>query len=173
MAAPAFATPDASGMRRTLGRFLTGVAVVTAEHDGEKVGMTISSLTSISLEPPILMISVNFDTRTGNALLASGRFGVSILGAKQEGVARQFAVRGGKRFEDGVFDLTPAGLPVVAGALSQAECEVVQSHVVGDHQVFFGEVKSARYRDGEPLAFYSGKFGDFRDFNHDAVPWFY
>jgi flavin reductase (DIM6/NTAB) family NADH-FMN oxidoreductase RutF len=81
VAVPAvFTEPDGSAMRRTMGRFLTGVAIVTAEHEGEQVGMTINSLTSISLEPPILMISLNFNTRTGDAVLGSGRFAVSILG---------------------------------------------------------------------------------------------
>jgi flavin reductase (DIM6/NTAB) family NADH-FMN oxidoreductase RutF len=174
MAVPAvFAEPDSSAMRRTMGRFLTGVAVVTAEHGDEQVGMTISSLTSISLDPPILMISLNFNTRTGDAVLAGGRFAISILGVKQEGVARQFAVRGGARFDAGDFDRTDGGLPVVAGALSQAECRLVNQYTIGDHQVFFGQVVSSRYRDGEALAFYSGRFGSFRDFHHDAVPWMF
>lgn len=166
-----FAVPDMFGMRRTMGRFLTGVAVVTTAHDGERHGMTINSLTSISLEPPILMISLNFNTRTGDALLASGRFAISVLGAKQEAVARQFAVRGGARFEAGDFDETEGGLPVIGGALSQIECEVVQQFVIGDHQVFFGQVTGCRDRDGEGLAFNAGKFGSFHDFNHDAMPW--
>ncbi|WP_211129078.1 flavin reductase family protein [Sinomonas albida] len=172
MAVPAvFIEPDGAAMRRTMGRFLTGVAVVTAAYEGEQVGMTINSLTSISLEPPILMISLNFNTRTGDAVLGSGKFAISILGAKQEPVARQFAVRGGARFEAGDFDVTAAGLPVIRGALAQAECQVVDQRTVGDHQVFFGQVTASRYRDGEPLAFSSGKFGAFRDFNHDAMPW--
>ena len=74
-----FTEPDEMMMRRTMGRFLTGVAVVTTEHEGEQHGMTINSLTSISLKPPILMVSLNFNTRTGDALLASGRFAISIL----------------------------------------------------------------------------------------------
>lgn len=172
MATPAaFVEPDSLAMRRTMGRFLTGVAVVTTEHEGEQFGMTINSLTSISLEPPILMISLNFNTRTGDAVLASGKFAISILGAKQEAVARQFAVRGGARFEAGEFDRTAGGLPVISGALSQAECKVVHQYDIGDHQVFFGQVLGCRDRDGEGLAFNAGKFGSFRDFNHDAMPW--
>lgn len=166
-----FTEPDEMMMRRTMGRFLTGVAVVTTEHEGEQHGMTINSLTSISLKPPILMVSLNFNTRTGDALLASGRFAISILGERQEAVARQFAVRGGARFGEGQFDETEGGLPVVAGALSQAECKVVHHYDIGDHQVFFGQVTGCRYRDGDPLAFNSGKFGRFQDFHHDAMPW--
>jgi flavin reductase (DIM6/NTAB) family NADH-FMN oxidoreductase RutF len=168
-----FIEPDSSAMRRTMGRFLTGVAVVTADQGDEHVGMTISSLTSISLDPPILMISLNLDTRTGNAVIAAEKFAISILGVKQEGAARQFAVRGGARFEAGDFEETDGGLPVISGALAQAECKLVNQYTIGDHQVFFGQVVSSRYRDGDALAFYSGKFGSFHDFHHEAVPWMF
>lgn len=145
-----FTQPDELVMRRTMGRFLTGVAVVTTKAgDGSLHGMTINSLTSISLKPPVLMISLNFGTRTGDALLETGQFGISILGAKQESAARRFAVRGGERFDGGEFDQTDNGLPVVRGALSQADCEVVHQYDIGDHQVFFGQVTTCRDREGE------------------------
>lgn len=169
----AFAAPDELIMRRTMGRFLTGVAVVTTRAEGESHGMTINSLTSISLKPPILMISLNFGTRTGAALQKSGKFAISILGAKQETIARRFAVRGGERFADGEFDLTESGIPVVRGALTQAECAIVDHHVIGDHQVYFGQVTTCRDRDGSQLAFNAGKFGSFLDFGHEQVPWYF
>lgn len=169
--AGAFTRPDGSAMRRTMGRFLSGVAVVTAEHKGERVGMTISSLTMISLEPPILMISLNLRTRTGEAVLDSGAFAISILGARQEAVARQFAQPGGVRFESGDFDTTDDGLPVIRDALAQAECSISKHERIGDHDVIFGSVRSTRYRDGDPLGFQSGRFGAFLDFHHDPAPW--
>ncbi|GAA1412449.1 hypothetical protein AUR04nite_10360 [Glutamicibacter uratoxydans] len=168
-----FAVPDPLAMRQAMGRFLTGVAVVTTEHEGEGSGMTINSLTSISLEPPILMVSLNFNTRTGDAIRDGGRFAISILGSKQEAVARQFATRGGARFEAGSFDATPDGLPVVSEALSQIECKVVHQYDIGDHQVFFGQVTASRDRDGSGLAFNAGKFGSFEDFNHERAPWLF
>jgi flavin reductase (DIM6/NTAB) family NADH-FMN oxidoreductase RutF len=174
MSQPAtFAEPDELVMRRTMGRFLTGVAVITTKSGEELHGMTINSLTSISLKPPILMISLNFGTRTGEALLESGKFAISILGAKQESIARRFAVRGGERFDGGEFDLTDNGIPVIKGALSQADCTVVNQYDIGDHQVFFGQVTSCRDRDGEGLAFNAGKFGSFKDFGHDELPWMF
>lgn len=174
MSQPAtFAEPDELVMRRTMGRFLTGVAVITTKSGQELHGMTINSLTSISLKPPILMISLNFGTRTGEALLESGKFAISILGAKQESIARRFAVRGGERFDGGEFDLTDNGIPVIKGALSQADCTVVNQYDIGDHQVFFGQVTSCRDRDGEGLAFNAGKFGSFKDFGHDELPWMF
>jgi flavin reductase (DIM6/NTAB) family NADH-FMN oxidoreductase RutF len=168
-----FAEPDELVMRRTMGRFLTGVAVITTKSGEELHGMTINSLTSISLKPPILMISLNFGTRTGEALLESGKFAISILGAKQESIARRFAVRGGERFDGGEFDLTDNGIPVIKGALSQADCTVVSQYDIGDHQVFFGQVTRCRDRDGEGLAFNAGKFGSFKDFGHDELPWMF
>lgn len=164
--------PDGPGMRRAMGRWLTGVAVVTTiDEAGEYHGGTISSLQSISLEPPILMLALNFNTRTGEALRESGRFGISILGGKQEAIARRFAVRGGERFEGGEFEDTPQGIPVVHGALTQAECTLFEHHVIGDHDVYFGQVTASRHRSGSPLAFLGGRFGDFRDFGHEEMPW--
>lgn len=168
-----FVTPDGMAMRQTMGHFLTGVAIITTEHESERSGMTISSLTSISLEPPILMISLNFDTRTLEGVIGSGRFAASILGVKQESVARQFASRGGERFADGSFDETPGGLPVITGSLAQLECEVVNDYIIGDHHVVFGQVVHSRDRKGSELVFNAGKFGSFNDFNHDAVPWIF
>lgn len=163
--------PAPLDMRRSIGRFLTGVAVVTAVDAEEEVGMTINSLTSISLEPPILMISLNFGTRTGDAIEATDAFAISILSCKQEAVARQFATRGGARFEVGNFDRTPSEIPVVSDALAQFDCRVTQKYTVGDHRVYFGEVIHCRDREGSGLAFNAGKFGEFRDFGHDPMPW--
>lgn len=168
-----FAEPDALHMRRTMGRFLTGVAVVTTKAGDELHGMTINSLTSISLTPPILMISLNFNTRTGDTLLQSGKFAISILGAKQESIARRFAARGAEHFDGGEFDFTESGLPVVKDALAQADCTVVHQYDIGDHQVFFGQVTGCREREGQGLAFSAGKFGSFKDFGHEELPWFY
>lgn len=164
--------PEPLTMRGSIGRFLTGVAVVTADDGREPAGMTINSLTSISLDPPIVMISLNFGTRTGDAIEDSDRYAVSILSSKQEAVARQFASRGGARFEAGTFDTAPSGLPAVQDALAQLDCRVVEKHTIGDHRVFFGRVEHCRDRDGSGLAFNAGKFGSFKDFGHEPVPWY-
>ncbi|OLO13262.1 flavin oxidoreductase [Chromohalobacter japonicus] len=168
-----FKAPDRLDMRRTMGRFITGVAIITTRDGDELYGMTINSLTSISLEPPILMVSLNFGARTTEALVSSSEFAISILGAKQEAVARKFAARGGARFEAGEFEYTINGLPVIKDALSQAECNVVNQYDIGDHQVFFGQVASCKDRDGLGLAFSGGKFGSFRDLGHEEIPWIY
>ena len=164
--------PDGLGMRQTMGRWLTGVAVVTTvDQDGVAHGGTISSLQSISLDPPILMLAPNFGTRTGEALREQQRFGISVLSGKQEAIARRFAVRGGERFEGGEFEDTPTGIPVIQGALAQTECALHKHDVIGDHDVYYGLVTASRSRTGTPLAFLGGRFGDFRDFGHEELPW--
>lgn len=174
MTLSAFHRPTTSDMRRAMGRFTTGVAVVSADDgDGEPCGMTISSLTSISLDPAIVLVSLTHGSRTTDAVDARGRFAVSILSSRQEAVARRFATRGGARFEGLPSDRTGLGLPVVADALAHLECTVHSAHDIGDHRVFYGDVAELRWRDGTGLVFYSGRFGDFHDFGHDGVPWLY
>jgi flavin reductase (DIM6/NTAB) family NADH-FMN oxidoreductase RutF len=173
MALPAFSDADPFGMRTAMGRFMTGVAVVSTGTDGDICGMTISSLTSISLDPAILMISLNHGSRTTDMIAATRRFTVSILNSRQEAVARHFATRGGSRFETIEYDTADSGLPMITNALVQAECSVVQDPDVGDHRVFFGQVDKLRSREGSGLVFNAGRFGDFHDFGHDEMPWWF
>ncbi|MFE1591416.1 flavin reductase family protein [Nocardia sp. NPDC058705] len=174
MTLPAFHGPTPADMRRVMGRFTTGVAVVSAEHaDGAACAMTISSLTSISLEPPILLVSLTHGSRTTEAVETSGRFAVSVLGARQEALARRFATRGGARFEGVPYDASASGLPLIQESLAQLECRMHAAHDIGDHRVVYGEVTDMRWRDGAGLVFYSGRFGDFRDFGHDELPWLF
>lgn len=172
MTLPAFHVPTPTDMRRSMGRFTTGVAVVsTDDGGGNPSAMTISSLTSISLEPAILLVSLTHGSRTTEAVEAAGKFGVSILGSRQEALARRFATRGGARFDDLPCDYSHSGLPLIKDALAQLECTVHRAHDIGDHRVFYGEVTEMRCREGSGLVFYSGRFGDFYDFGHDEVPW--
>lgn len=173
MALSAFRPAEPLEMRGAMGRFLTGVAVISTGTEDDVCGMTISSLTSISLEPAILMISLNHGSRTTDMIAATRRFTVSVLNSRQEAVARHFATRGGSRFESIEFDTGEFGLPMIRNALVQAECSVVQDPHVGDHQVFFGKVENLRYREGSGLVFAAGRFGDFHDFGHDEIPWWF
>ncbi|GEE03663.1 flavin reductase [Gordonia spumicola] len=173
MALPAFSQAQPLEMRNAMGRFMTGVAIVSTGSGDDVCGMTISSLTSISLDPAILMVSLNHGSRTTDMISETRRFTVSILNSRQEAVARHFATRGGSRFETIECDTGEYGLPMIKNALVQAECSVVQDPDVGDHQVFFGQVENLRYRDGSGLVFNAGRFGDFHDFGHDEIPWWF
>jgi len=159
-------------MRRTMGRFTTGVAVVTTVTEGELHGMTVNSLTSVSLDPPILLVCFNHGARTADAVLAAGTFAVSVLSSRQEPIAWRFASRGEDHFSGLPVEYGKHDVPVVPNALAHAECLVHSHQVVGDHLVVFGQVKRLCDRDGLPLAFLGGKFGDFRDRGHDPFEWF-
>ncbi|MFI1385909.1 flavin reductase family protein [Embleya sp. NPDC020886] len=172
--ASTLASVDPQTMRRTMGRFATGVAVVTTyAPDGTPHGMTVNSLTSVSLDPPLLLVCLNIGARSTDAITASGRFAVSILSSRQEPIAMRFA----RRAEDHFAGLEPAygrhRVPVIPDALAHLECDVERHFVAGDHIVVVGRVLDTCERAGEPLAFLGGRFGDLVDRGHAQVPWYF
>lgn len=170
---PAPVAVDPLAMRRTMGRFATGVAVVTTSHDGTPHGMTVNSLTSVSLDPPLLLVCLTIGARSTEAITSSGRFAVNILSARQEQLALRFARRGEDHFAG--LEVTYGGhaVPVIPDAFAHLECEVEQHFVAGDHVVVFGHVLTVCERDGEPLGFLGGKFSDVVDRGHEPVQWFF
>lgn len=145
--------------RDVIGHFATGVTVVTALHDGRPYGTTASAVTSLSLEPPMLLVCMNKESATGAAMDASGQFGVNILEEGQADLAVRFATKASDKF-DGVPTTTGAwGEPLLAEALATLECRVVERTTGGTHVVFFGEVEHAAARSGAPLAYFRGRFG--------------
>lgn len=174
ISSPAADAVDPLTMRRTMGRFATGVAVVTTLDDtGAPHGMTVNSLTSVSLDPPMLLVCFNHGARTATAIATTGRFAVSILAARQEPIARRFATRAADHFEGLPLTYGTHQVPVVPDALAHLECTVDRSLESGDHTVVFGLVHCACDRDGQPLAFLGGRFGDYTDRGHDPMPWFF
>jgi 4-nitrophenol 2-monooxygenase / 4-nitrocatechol 4-monooxygenase, reductase component len=145
--------------REVISNFASGVTVITALHEGRPFGTTASAVTSLSLEPPMLLICMNKQSETGRAVAASQRFGVNILGAHQADLAERFAQKGGEKF---------AGVPTTAGkwseplfddALATLECRVAEETTGGTHYVFLAEVESGAARGGVPLAYFKGEFG--------------
>ena len=150
-------TPDE--FRELIGHFATGVTIVTAVSDGRPFGTTASAVTSLSLEPPMLLICMNKESATGKAVAAAGRFAVNILGEQQVALAERFARKGGDKFEGVATTPGESGAPFIDDALATLECRVVEQTTGGTHVVFFGEVESGQARDGAPLAYYRGRFG--------------
>jgi flavin reductase (DIM6/NTAB) family NADH-FMN oxidoreductase RutF len=154
---------DTTLLRRAFGSFATGVTVVTTGGDTPH-GMTANSFASVSLEPPLVLICVDRGAVMHEILAATGTFGVSVLAADQEPVARHFANRwrplGLAQF-DGV-DWLPGrqtGAPLIGGAVARFECEVWRTYDGGDHTIFLGSVLSmdrSGYQDG--LLFFNGRF---------------
>jgi flavin reductase (DIM6/NTAB) family NADH-FMN oxidoreductase RutF len=149
----------ADEFREVIGHFATGVTIVSAVVGDRRLGTTASAVTSLSLEPPMLLVCMNKESETGKAMAAAGHFAVNILGEGQEELARRFATKAPDKF-DGV-ETTPGerGEPLLRDALATLECRIVEQTTGGTHVVFFGEVERASAREGAPLAYYRGQFG--------------
>ena len=154
--------------RAALGRFSSGVTVITVETaDGEVHGMTASSFCSVSLRPPLVLVCVDHLAETYLHVRERGYFGVSILRAEQEALSEFFADPernpDAARRLDIRYDRMNSGTPVVSGTLACLDCSVVQAHAAGDHTIFVAEVKEVRVSDGAPLVYFRGRYGVHRE----------
>ncbi len=147
---------DPVEFRKVLGRFASGITVITAVEAGETRGMTANAFVSVSLEPPLVLISVDRRARMNEALAAGRRYGVSILSEDQEVLSRHFAGQPQEGRE--VPFIVRDGIPVIEGAVACMVCDVVDIHPAGDHILYIGEVKDLDYRDDTPLVFYTGSY---------------
>jgi flavin reductase (DIM6/NTAB) family NADH-FMN oxidoreductase RutF/DNA-binding GntR family transcriptional regulator len=156
---PAF---DATVFRRVIGNFMTGVVVITTEHDGARRGMTVSAVSSLSLDPPTLLVCLNAGSSTQEAVHRSGRFAVNILAEHQGDIAARFARPGSDdKFAGLETSSGRTGVPLLPGVLASVECRVVEVVGGGTHRVFLAEAVCAEATDGSPLAYFRGKFGKF------------
>ncbi|MFF4598561.1 flavin reductase family protein [Amycolatopsis sp. NPDC001319] len=156
-----------------MGRFATGVAVVTTVFDGVPHGMTVNSLTSVSLSPPLVLVCLTTGARTTEAVVSAGRFALNVLSTRQEQLALRFARRGEDHFSGLPVKTGAHAVPVIPDALVHLECSVHRLLTAGDHEVVIGEVLKVCSRDGEPLGFLGGRFSDVVDRGHEPVPWFF
>ena len=154
---PRSLTPEE--FREVISHFASGVTVVTAVHDGRPWGTTASAVTSLSLEPPMLLICMNKQSETGRAVAAAGHFAVNILGADQIELAQRFARKGGDKFAGVAVSDGKWGEPIFDEALATLECRVAEQTAVATHYVFMAEVLSGAARAGTPLAYFRGQFG--------------
>jgi 4-nitrophenol 2-monooxygenase / 4-nitrocatechol 4-monooxygenase, reductase component len=150
-------TTSPEDFRRLIGRFTTGVTVVTTLHRGVRYGTTASALSSVSLEPPTLLICMNRSSATGQAIAGSGHFAVNVLGEDQGAIARHFAQKGSD-FNGHATEPGRRGSPLLADALAIFECRVTDAVEAGTHTVMIGAVEDAHGGDGMPLAYFSGQF---------------
>ncbi len=158
--APAAPAPDPSTFREALGRFTTGVAFITAAPDGEPAGLIVNSLTSVSLEPPLLSFCPARSSLTWSRMRRTGRFGVNVLTRRHERFALRATPAGADRFAGLDWELERGGVPLLVDALASLECEIVAEHPAGDHWIVVGRVASLRTSGIEdPLVFFAGAFG--------------
>jgi len=149
---------DPETLRSVMRRWATGVTLVTA-HDGRRRhGMTVSSFTSVSLDPALVLVSLENATETHRMIEESGAFAVSILAEGQEDLAERFAGRvadGEDRFAGVSYETAVTGAPIPAGTLAYLDCRVVATHPAGNHTLFIGQVAAAGFRqEGVPLLYY-------------------
>lgn len=156
--------------RAVIGHFASGVTVITTHRDGVAHGTTASAVTSLSLEPPMLVVCLNQTSETGAAIAATGRFGVNVLGEDQREAAVCFAAKGPTKFEGVMFGSGPLGQPLFEDALAVLECRVVKRIVGGTHIVFLAEVDHASAREGRPLAYFRGGFCRLQNSATTATP---
>jgi flavin reductase (DIM6/NTAB) family NADH-FMN oxidoreductase RutF/DNA-binding IclR family transcriptional regulator len=156
---------DAARFRRVLGQYPTGVVVVTAlDPDGEPLGMTVGSFTSVSMDPPLVAFLPAKSSSSWKTLRASGeRFCVNVLGSDQENVCRAVATRKSRKFHDILWHSSPGGMPVVQGAVAYIDCTLEDIHDAGDHVIVVGRVEDLDVVAGTayPLLFFRGGYGSF------------
>jgi flavin reductase (DIM6/NTAB) family NADH-FMN oxidoreductase RutF len=147
---------DPREFRNCLGRFATGVTVITTEVDGQVHGMTANGFMSVSLEPPLVLISVGNKARLNSLLPQSRSYGVSILSETHENFSRHFAGRP----VDGLAIpfVKKRGTPVLEGAAACLVARVVDIHPAGDHTLYIGQVEYLEMNETRPLLFFAGKY---------------
>jgi flavin reductase (DIM6/NTAB) family NADH-FMN oxidoreductase RutF len=145
--------------REVISNFASGVTVVTVFHEGRAYGTTASAVTSLSLEPPMLLVCMNKQSETGRAVSAARHFAVNILGANQADLAERFAQKGGDKFAGVRTTAGKWGEPLFEDALATLECRVAEETSGGTHYVFLAEVEGGAASAGTPLAYFRGQFG--------------
>jgi flavin reductase (DIM6/NTAB) family NADH-FMN oxidoreductase RutF/DNA-binding GntR family transcriptional regulator len=160
---------DQAGFREVIGRFASGVTVITTTADGQDFGTTASAVSSLSMDPPMLLICLNRTSETREAILAAGWFAVNILSEAQAEIAYAFAKKSPDKFRDKEVVRGGSGVPLIPGAIAHLECRVSETATGGTHTVFMGEVQDARATEGAPLTYYRGRFGRFEDTLQDAA----
>lgn len=150
---------DPEEFRQTMRHWTTGISIFASQHQGLIHGMTVSSFTSVALEPPQVLASIQKDTRTYELADQSGSFSITILSTDQQEISERFAGRMGEdqnRFEDLVVDTLITGSPFIRGGLAYLDCQIRQRVDLGSHLVFIGEVVAVQEFDRlNPLLYYN------------------
>ena len=142
--------------RAALARFATGVTVITAQNQGQTHGMTANAFVSVSLDPPLVLVSLDNRSYMHGILPDAGRFGISVLTEDQEQLSNHFAGRSVEGLH--IRFSTRGGIPVLEDALAYFVAQVIDVHPAGDHTLYVGQVEYFEARDDKPLIFYAGKY---------------
>ena len=156
---------SADDFRRVLGHFAAGVTIITTtDNEGRPTGLTATAFTSVSLDPPLILVCVSHKSQSYPALLERKQFAVNFLRREQEELSRRFATSRLDKFDGIPHRLGALGLPVLADALAHVECVTVNQHVEGDHTVLIGRIDACETAAaGEPLVYFRGKYAGLGD----------
>lgn len=150
------ATPE--DLRLALRQFASGVTIVTAEHDGERYGITVSAFSAISLEPPVIMVAINTSSALADLIVQAEHFAVHILDSSQVEISSRFAdtLSGSEKYDGVPVETGPSGAPLLSGSLATFDCVLDQTLLVGTHMLMFGRVVHVAAEDapGNPLVYY-------------------
>jgi len=149
---------DADGFKQSMRRFVSGVTVVTTASGGTRTGITVSAFTSLSLDPPLVLICIDRKAAAHDLIQAAGRFVVNILSAEQESVSNRFASREEDKFAGIAWHEGKIGLPVLDDTLAAVECELHETLPGGDHSIFVGRVVATELSEGAPLLYGLGGY---------------
>jgi flavin reductase (DIM6/NTAB) family NADH-FMN oxidoreductase RutF len=160
---------DPRQFRNALGRFASGVTVITAHHEDHPHGMTANAFVSVSLDPPLVLVSLDNRSYMHKILPAIGRYGVSVLAEDQEILSNHFAGRTVEGLH--LRFITRDGVPLLDGAVAYFVVQVIDAHPAGDHTLYIGKVEHFEARDDRPLLFYGGKYQQLRAERAKPTPW--
>ena len=150
---------DPREFRDALGTFATGVTVVTCmSGDGKPIGLTANSFNSVSLDPPLVLFSLDRRSFSFAHFQSASHFAVNVLASSQQEISRHFARASEDKWRDIGFDVGGVGCPSLPGALAVFECSTHAIHDGGDHIIIVGRVERFAHRPGEPLLYYRGRY---------------
>ena len=145
-------------LRDGLGKFATGVTVVTCQGHTGPIGITANSFSSVSLEPPLISWNIAKVSRSLQAFLDADHFAVNVLASDQESLSVHFAQANRPPFDDIGHEISPSGVPLLADTLACFECRTHEIHDCGDHHIIVGEVENHVFKEGRPLVFFAGNY---------------
>jgi flavin reductase (DIM6/NTAB) family NADH-FMN oxidoreductase RutF len=157
--------------RRACGRFATGVTIASViDANGAPHGLTVNSFTSVSLDPPLVLICLGHAVTTIDAFRSSGHFGINVLAEGQRALSDRFARKGQDRFDGLEWYRGESGVPLLPGVLAAIECRVRERITCGDHDIFIGEMVRVEITDGNPLLYYAGRYRHLAPEPHPPSP---
>jgi len=154
----------ADDFRRACGRFATGVTIASI-MDGEGIphGLTVSSFTSVSLDPPLVLIALGHSASVMAAFRSASFFAVNVLSAGQRALSERFARQGHDRFGGLPWHAGETGVPLLDGTLAEIECSIQHRFTTGDHDLIVGEMVRAVVHEGDPLVYFRGRYHQLGD----------